>query len=105
MATKSSIALKILKELSKRLEETEDLVETIGLQGVDEKVATLLLSLAKEDTIELSVSKRDLSAHIQISPETFSRRLTSFEEMGLIRQESSRRIIILDREALERFGE
>lgn len=105
MATKSSIALKILKELSKRLEETEDLVETVGLQGVDEKVASLLLSLAKEDTIELSVSKKDLSAHIQISPETFSRRLASFEELGIIRQENSKRIIILDRKALERLGE
>ncbi|MGB4588251.1 MAG: Crp/Fnr family transcriptional regulator [Clostridiaceae bacterium] len=101
MLKKTTIAVKILSELAKRLEKTEDLIETIGLQDVDEKVASVLLSLAKEDVVELGISKKDLAAHIQVSPETLSRKLSKFEEMGIIRQESTRRIVITDREALE----
>ncbi|HSP47354.1 MAG TPA: Crp/Fnr family transcriptional regulator [Clostridiaceae bacterium] len=105
MEKRSGIAMKILTELSRRLEKTETLVETLGLMDVDEKVAKSLLAMADDhDVVDLGVTKKDLAAHIQMSPETLSRRLANFEDLGVIRQETSRRIVILKREVLEGMG-
>lgn len=105
MEKRSGIAMKILKELSRRLEKTETLVETLGLMDVDEKVAKSLLAMAdSHDVVDLGVTKKDLAAHIQMSPETLSRRLANFEDLGIIRQETARRIVILKREVLEGMG-
>ena len=105
MEKNSKIAIKILSEMSKRLEETENLIETIGLKDVDEKVSSLLLDLSKgSNIVNLDMTKKDLAAHIQITPETLSRRLSSYEDMNIIKQNSFRRITILDRDALKSFS-
>ena len=97
-----SIALKIMKELSTRLEKTESLIESIGHRNVEQRVADILLRMADDNNIvSLSISKKDLAGHIGMSQETLSRKLSSFQEEGLIRQEGQRKIIILNREALE----
>lgn len=97
-----SIALKILKELSIRLENTEGLIESIMLQDVEQRVADILLKMADDNSlIDLSISKKDLAAHIGMSQETLSRKLSSFQEAGWIKQEGQRKIKILDREALK----
>jgi len=96
------IALKIMKELSMRLEKTENLIESLGLRDVEQRVADILLRMADDNNIaELSISKKDLAAHIGMSQETLSRKLSSFQDKGFIRQEGQRKIIILNREALE----
>lgn len=105
MEKRSGIAMKVLTELSQRLEKTETLVETLGLMDVDEKVAKSLLAMADDKgVVDLGVTKKDLAAHIQMSPETLSRRLANFEGLGVIRQETPRRIVILKREVLEGMG-
>jgi CRP/FNR family transcriptional regulator len=82
-----SISVKIIEELSKRLQNAENLIESIGLHDVEQRVADTLLNLANDkNEIELSISKKDLAAHIGISQETLSRKLTTFQEMGLIKQ-------------------
>jgi CRP-like cAMP-binding protein len=97
-----SIALKIMKELSTRLEKTESLIESIGHRNVEQRVADILLRMADDNNVvNLSISKKDLAAHIGMSQETLSRKLSSFQEEGFIRQEGQRKIIILNREALE----
>jgi len=97
-----AIALKIMKELSMRLEKTENLIESLGLRDVEQRVADILLEMADDNNIaELSISKKDLAAHIGVSQETLSRKLSGFQDKGFIRQEGQRKIIILNREALE----
>lgn len=97
-----SISVKIIEELSNRLQNAENLIESIGLHDVEQRVANTLLNLADgENEIELAISKKDLAAHIGISQETLSRRLTIFQDMGLIKQIGHRMISILDRESLE----
>jgi CRP/FNR family transcriptional regulator, anaerobic regulatory protein len=100
-----SISLKIMKELSSRLENTERLIESIGLGNVEQRVAEILLKMS-DDTgvVNLSISKRDLAAHIGMSQETLSRKLSSFQEEGWIRQEGQRKIIIINRASLERIS-
>jgi CRP/FNR family transcriptional regulator, anaerobic regulatory protein len=97
-----SISLKIMKELSSRLENTERLIESIGLGNVEQRVAEILLKMS-DDTgvVNLSISKRDLAAHIGMSQETLSRKLSSFQEEGWIRQEGQRKIIIINKASLD----
>ena len=96
------IALKILEELSQRLEQTEKLLEDISLHSVERRLAQVLLDLSLEDReIELEMSKRDLASQIGTTGETLSRRLASFQELGFIDQIGQRRIIIKNRQGLE----
>ncbi|MDF2673035.1 MAG: transcriptional regulator, Crp/Fnr family [Clostridiales bacterium] len=96
-----SISVKIIQELSNRLQNAENLIESIGLHDVEQRVADTLLNLVNDkNEIELTISKKDLAAHIGVSQETLSRRLTIFQDMGLIKQIGHRKILILDREGL-----
>jgi CRP/FNR family transcriptional regulator len=97
-----SVSLKIMKELSSRLEETERLIESIGLGSVEQRVAEILLKMSDDNNaVNLSISKRDLAAHIGMSQETLSRKLSNFQEEGWIKQEGQRKIKILNRVSLE----
>jgi CRP-like cAMP-binding protein len=97
-----SIAAKIIEELSKRLQNAENLIESLGLHDVEQRVAGYLLQLADDGgQINLSISKKDLAAHMGMSQETLSRRLSVFQEMGLIKQIGQRKINILDKDGLQ----
>lgn len=102
MAKYPTIALKILQELSQRLERTEQLLEDISLHSVERRLAQTLLELSHDqDDIELEMSKRDLASQIGMTGETLSRKLTAFQDLGFIEQIGQRRIIIKDREGLK----
>lgn len=98
------IAFKILEELSQRLERTEELLESISLHSAERRLADTLLELsAGGSEIELGLTKGDLASQLGMTPETLSRRLTALQDLGLIRQVGHRRIVLRDREGLERI--
>lgn len=102
MMKHSGIAFKVMEELSKRLEKAENLIENINLQGVEKRLADTLIDMADEmGEVNLKMSKRDLASHIGMSQETLSRRLTIFQDMGIIKLIGHRKVIILDIGALE----
>jgi CRP/FNR family transcriptional regulator len=97
-----AIALKVIEELSKRLEKSESLIENISLYGVEKRIAQALINMAEgKNEIVLKMSKRDLASYLGMSQETLSRKLTAFQDMGIIKLIGHRRIIILDIEALK----
>lgn len=97
-----SISLKIMEELSKRLEVVESLVENINLHTVEWRLAQVLLKMANEvNEVELRTSKGNLASQIGMTQETLSRKLTSFQEKRLIKNIGHRKIIILNRKGLE----
>lgn len=101
-----SIAFKVLEELSRRLEKTKQLLEDISLHSVERRLATALLDLSADNSeIELEMSKRDLASQMGMSGETLSRKLSSFQSLGLIEQIGHRRILIKDRQGLEGIRE
>lgn len=101
MATYPTIALKILEALSRRLEQAENLIESINLYTAEERLAATLLSLSSgEAHFSLSMSKRDLASQLGMTQETLSRTLASLSEDGLIEMEGQRRIKIIDRDGL-----
>lgn len=97
-----SIAIKIIQELSERMENAESLIEQLGIHDVEQRVVEIILSMADDnDQVNLSISKRDLAAHIGTSQETLSRKLSLLQKKGWIKLEGHRKIHILDKENLK----
>lgn len=106
MAKYPVIAFKILEELSRRLERTEQQLEDISLHSADRRLAQALLDLSAPDgRINLEMTKRDLASQLGMSQETLSRKLTAFQELGVIEQKGQRGIIIKNRAGLEGIRE
>lgn len=97
-----SIALKIIKEMSVRLEKAENQIQSFVIQDVEQRLADTLIKMADDNNfINLTISKKDLASHIGMSQETLSRKLTIFQNRGWIKQEGQRKIIVLNKVALE----
>ncbi len=97
-----SISLKLLKEMSKRLDETEDTVESIGTLDVEGRLAQKLLDLAQDQKqFTLPYAKKDMASLLGMSNETLSRKLREFEDLGYINLKGQRHISIVDKEKLE----
>lgn len=101
MARFPSISFKILEELSQRLQKAETLVEDISLSSVERRIAKSILQMDKDGNVELQMSKGDWASHLGMSQETLSRKLTAFQDHGLIELVGHRGIRVIDREGLE----
>lgn len=99
-----TISLKMLTEFSKRLEASESQTTHFATEKADTRIAQYLLKLSEEAgkrTFNLPMSRTNLAAYLGTSPETISRRLTQFEEEGIIQQLSRSKIEIIDEERLQ----
>lgn len=102
MAKYPSIAFKVMDELSRRLAEAENRIEVISLSSVNQRLAQALMDLAGQDkVIELAMSKGDFASQLGMSQETLSRRLSAWQDEGVIDQIGQRTIIIQDKNRLE----
>ena len=105
MAKYTSIAFKVMDELSRRLEKVETLLEAISLNSVEQRLAQALLTLSGEKSdVNLRMTKGDFASQLGMSQETLSRKLTVFQDDGLIALKGHKRIIILNRAGLEEIG-
>ena len=101
-----SIALKAMEELSARLEKAENLIEDINLHPAEQRLAQALLAQSGgERTFALSLSKGDFASQLGMTQETLSRKLSLFQENGLIDLSGQRTITIKDRRRLEEAGQ
>ena len=97
-----SITFKIMEELSMRLEKAENTIENISLHSVERRIAQNLLDLSEEGKqLKLNMSKGDWASQLGMSQETLSRKLSAFQELGIIKLIGHRGIEILKREVLE----
>jgi len=102
MATHPSIGLKVMEELSGRLENSESLIEEITLHTVEQRLANFLLAeSAGKDEFTLKMTKGDLASQLGMTQETLSRKLAVFQENRMVVLKGQRGIVIADREALE----
>lgn len=105
MTMHPTIAIKILEQFSKRLDETEKLVGELSAKDVEMRLATYLRRLVKKSDskdIVLPMSKRELASYLGTTQETISRRLATFQTNGWIEQEGHRNLRITNFEALEK---
>jgi len=104
MAKYPRIAFKIMEELSKRLERAENLIENINLHGAEKRLADTLVNMSNgTGEVVLRMSKGELASYMGMSQETLSRKLSSFQDIGLIKLVGRRRIILLNKTALEKM--
>lgn len=103
------IALKFLEKYTERIQQSEEIIEQIGLREVEQRIANYLVSEVeknniksknKEYVINLPVTKSVLSSMLGTTKETLSRKLSLLQDEGLIRLEGQRKIIITDIEGL-----
>lgn len=98
------ITLKIFEKAYERITRAESLVERLSSTNPDAKVIGLLLDLIEnfgETTDEgilltLTMNREEMGSYAGIARETMSRKLQLFQEMGLIKLVSSRKICIYD---------
>lgn len=96
-----SVAIKIMEELSRRLQQAEQLIKEINLHSVEQRLAQALLEMADDKhKVLLKMTKGDLASQLGMSQETLSRKLSSFQEDQLIQLKGHRKIIIADLERL-----
>ena len=99
------VAMRLLAALSARLRSFASLIEDLSLREVAERLAAYLLTLAgegaSEQTVELEVSRTQLSATVGTVPETLSRAFKQLARAGVV-ETHGRQVHIKDRALLER---
>ncbi|MFH2115197.1 MAG: Crp/Fnr family transcriptional regulator [Spirochaetota bacterium] len=102
MGTHPSIGLKVMEELSRRLDRAESLIRDIALQSVEQRLARFLLDEAQDTSeVRLKTTKGNLASQLGMSQESLSRKLAGFQAKGLIVLKSTHIIGIADRARLE----
>lgn len=104
MSKYPSISFHLLEELSVRLERAENLIEDINLHPVEHRLAQALLEMKNDvNEVFLKTTKAVFASQIGMSQETLSRKLTAFQEKGLIQQKGQRTILLLNTEKLTEY--
>lgn len=112
------VCLTALKLMAKRLRGHAELVDSLALQQVGQRLARFLLTQCRDHGsrteaglhLELPLSNEELAKRIGSVREVVSRTLTRLESEGLISQRRSpngklRRVVITDEAALARYSE
>ena len=102
MATHPSLAARMMTILAKQIFELERTVERTATDPVSQRLADLLLRMAKKDGTRSEVralAEADLARMIGASRESVSRLVASWERSGILRG-GQRRIEILDEDRL-----
>lgn len=102
----------ILEVMGERLAKMENLAQSLATNDVDARIAYLLLDLSKrygeEDlkhniSINLPINRENMASYIGVTRETISRKLKRFEEEGLIKVVGTKKIVILNKEGLNKY--
>jgi CRP/FNR family transcriptional regulator, nitrogen fixation regulation protein len=80
----------------------------LGRITAPEKVGSFILEMAMRssrgntDSVTLPITRYDIAEYLAVSVETVSRSLTNLKQRGLIKMSGTRKIRIIDRDALEK---
>jgi CRP/FNR family transcriptional regulator len=100
-------ALRLFSSLSERLRQSDEVIESLLHREVSTRLATLLMNLSdrfgEEDgtLIGVRLTHQDLASMIASTREAVSKVMSEFQREGVI-ETRSRRIAVLDREALSK---
>lgn len=100
-----AVALSALRLMASRLRRHAELVDSLALKDVGQRVAQLLLAESRAHaTRDLDFSNQQLASRVGSVREVVSRTLARLSQAGLV-ETRPRGITILDEEGLERFAE
>lgn len=103
------IGLKIIEELSARLERLESAIKSMGTKTVEARVNAILLEFARKYGIEykdgilveLPLSREGIANYIGLARETVSRKLSLLQDEGIIDVIGNKKIVIRNKSTLE----
>lgn len=106
------ITIKVLEKAYERIIKVESLVDRLGTNSVDAKVAGLLLNLERDfghktdegTLLKLSINREEMGSYAGIARETMTRKLKLFQELGVIRLIGTKQILIMNKDALEEMN-
>ncbi|MFW5722708.1 MAG: Crp/Fnr family transcriptional regulator [Desulfohalobiaceae bacterium] len=105
-----SLLFNIMGVMARRLKNAMQLIETLALKDVPQRVAAFLVhsstmdcSRGDRETFELCITQREMAKSLGTTPETLSRSIRKLEQEGLL-EAAGRTIRILDRDGLQRLA-
>lgn len=110
LCTRSQPVLRcLLGQASRRLRHDASMFALLGCRSAERRVAAFLLELSRRmkkpgtpaREFELKMTRAEIGSYLSLAVETVSRALTRLQENGVIEVERSRRISIIDSEAME----
>ena len=93
--------LKVLEEAYYRIRKSEELIDRLSVINADMKVAKALINLIKISgsindgviTVDLKINREEMGSFTGLTRETISRKLSQFQDEGIITLERSKIII------------
>ncbi len=109
MIQNPEIAYRLVVVMSERLKEADEWIGAISLLDVEKRLAKVLLIYSAKyepnEPFDLPVPKKDFASLIGVVPETLSRKLSLFEDQGLIELKGRKSIRILNLPQLRQIAE
>lgn len=105
VAQHPSVGLRMLQEISQRLEDTETRLASVISGDVSSRLADYLLRLPARRGpaglgVELPLAKKDIASLLDTTPESLSRQLRRLSDSGVLQQLPRGRLVITDLDAL-----
>lgn len=102
----------LARVLAHRVRRYADLIETLALRNVDQRVAQHLLTVCKKWAVrsgngcalELRMTRSELASRVGSTREVVSRALGHLQRSGLIQLQGARQLKVPDMDALSRFA-
>lgn len=98
--------------LAKEVRHSAEVIESLALRNVDQRVAQYLLSVCQERgvqngdncLVEITMSRAEIATRLGSTREVVSRAFTHLENTGLIQMQGRRLVTIADAQALRAFA-
>ncbi|MBZ9687567.1 Crp/Fnr family transcriptional regulator [Clostridium estertheticum] len=107
------ISLKLLQVITKRLSDTENLAQNLATNDAEIRIAYMLLEFAEKYgvntseglQVKLPISKEEMASYVGVTRETISRKLSIFEELGIISHKGNKLLVIKKLDMLKAYVE
>ena len=108
-----AIALKLIEDLGSRTISLENILQTGGARKTQSRIAAMLSDFGRkygkrsEEGVEINLplSREGMANYLGMARETLSRRLSAFEDQGVIRSLGNKKIVILKPDLLKKSAE
>ena len=107
------ISLKLLQVVTKRLSDTENLAQNLATNDAEIRIAYMLLEFSEKYgvptfeglKVKLPINREEMASYVGVTRETISRKLSIFEELGIISHKGNKLLIINKLEMLKSYVE
>jgi CRP-like cAMP-binding protein len=108
----TEILWNLARVLAHKIRHSAELIETLALRNVDQRVAQHLLTVCQQRgiqhsgrcVVELTMNRSEIASRLGSAREVVSRAFTQLEKVGLIQMQGRRLVTIPDMQALRSFA-